>query len=300
MENDSLFSQFWKILRPGKLGLMVGTYLLGISLVHYLGGDLNLAKLFIGLLLTMLIYELNPFLSAYFDHPESVYSRLERSDPDWEMLIKIKRPLLLQVSLVLLASVALLTLLLVWNQNLTAAGVLLITLSLLLNLFPLVAAFRVNQNLYRHLIEAIYIANLVPAMAFAILDGSVSPLLVELTLPLTLLFLAMCLALDLAEYGFDTMHGRQSLITGIGWQRGIRLHNLLVLGTFVLAGIFTVTAFIWSITWPMFLSLPIGVLQILEVQRIGEGARPIWKLLKWGAIGFFLMVVYLLIISLWL
>ncbi|MEN6529249.1 MAG: hypothetical protein ABFC97_05240 [Anaerolineaceae bacterium] len=300
MKNDSSMSPFWKIANPGKLGLIVGTYVLGISLVHYLGGSLNLANLFIGLLLSLLIYELNTFLSAYFDHPESVFSRLERSDPDWEALLKIKRPMLLQFSLVILASVALLTLLLVWNKNLTAAGILLITSSLLLNLIPVVPAFRVNQNLYRHLIEAIYITNLVPALAFCILDGSMSVLLVDLTLPLTFLYLAMCLALNLADFGFDTMHGRQSLITGIGWQRGIRLHNLFVLGAFVLAGIFTVTASIWSITWPMFLALPIGLVQILEVQRIGEGAKPIWKLLKWGAIGFFLMVVYLLIISLWL
>jgi len=64
----------------------------------------------------------------------------------------------------------------------------------------------------------------------------------------------------------------------------MNLHHLSLIGAYLMVGVSAVLQLPWSLTWPMLLSLPIAVLQILQVQQIAAGAKPNWRLVDLTAI----------------
>lgn len=288
-----------KLIKPGTLVVISFMYLLGLSVVHFLGGNILFLDALLGFLICLLIFEMRNFLGAYFDHPESYHSTLKSSDPDRAALLKIKRALLLQYSLLILTAGATLTTILIISNGISGAGLVMLGLALILNFFSAAPPLRLGRRGYDELIEAVFIANLVPFIAFLLQRNDPVILLVELTLPLTLVYLACKIALEFKDYGFDITHGRENLIVRLGWQKAVVIHNLLLLAAFLLFGVFFFLGLAWSLTWPLLLALPVAGLQILHLQRITEGIRPKWAYLRWLASGLFLILVYLEVISLW-
>jgi len=288
-----------KILKPLGILPVLFAYILGVSIAHYLGGKIDLSVTVIGLLTCLLIRDMRNFLCAYFDHPESYHSTLNLNDPDREMLLQIRRPLLLIYSLVILAAGASLAMVLIYKGVFTTSVFLLLGIALLLNFFAAVPPPRFSRKGYDELIEALFITNLVPAIAFSLTGMPLSLLIIQLTLPLTLIYLAMKIALSFEGYGFDSIHGRHTLTTRFGWQTALIMHNIFILSAFVLVAIFLLMGLPWSLSWPLLLALPVGGLQILYLQSIANGVKPKWRFLRWLTVGLFIMMVYLEIISLW-
>lgn len=288
------------LLKPWGMVFILFTFTLGASLAHYLGGRINLLDLLSGFIICLLIWSMRHFLGAYFDHPESYHSSLNLNDPDRGNLLNIRRGLLLLYTLLILTAGATLTTILIFRGVFNAGAILWLGVALLLNFFSVAPPLRLSQNGYGELVEALYIANLVPAIAFSLVEPSPSVLIVELTLPLTFIFMAMKIALEFKAYGFDGSHGRQSLVTRVGWQNALVMHNLFLLSAYVLLGIFLLLGLPWSLTWPPLLTLPFGVLQMFHLIGISNGASPKWRYLTWLAIGLFLLIVYMMSISLWL
>ncbi len=288
------------LLKPWGMVFILFTFTLGASLAHYLGGRINLLDLLSGFIICLLIWSMRHFLGAYFDHPESYHSSLNLNDPDRGNLLNIRRGLLLLYTLLILTAGATLTTILIFRGVFNAGAILWLGVALLLNFFSVAPPLRLSQNGYGELVEALYIANLVPAIAFSLVEPSPSVLIVELTLPLTFIFMAMKIALEFKAYGFDGSHGRQSLVTRVGWQNALVMHNLFLLSAYVLLGIFLLLGLPWSLTWPPLLTLPFGGLQMFHLIGISNGASPKWRYLTWLAIGLFLLIVYMMSISLWL
>jgi len=272
-----------KVLKPTGILFVAFSFGLGISAAHYLGGRIELPILLVGLIVCLLIRDMGNFLGAFFDHPESYHSNLTLNDPEREDLLSIRRPLLFQYSMLILTAIATLT-----------------TILMLLIFFSAGPPLRLSRKGYAEVVEALFIANLVPAIAFSLTGMPLSFILIELTLPLTLIYLAMKIALAFIAYGFDSTHGRQSLTIRLGWQNALVLHNVFILSAFVLVGVFLLLGLPWSLTWPILLALPVGVLQILLLQGIANGVKPRWVLLHWVAVGLFLLTIYMEIISLWI
>lgn len=289
-----------KVLKPKGILFVAFSFGLGISAAHYLGGRIELPILLVGLIVCLLIRDMGNFLGAFFDHPESYHSNLTLNDPEREDLLSIRRPLLFQYSMLILTAIATLTTILMLRGALVTGGLLLVGIALFLIFFSAVPPLRLSRKGYAELVEALYITNLVPAIAFSLTGMPLSFILIELTLPLTLIYLAMKIALAFIAYGFDSTHGRQSLTIRLGWQNALVLHNVFILSAFVLVGVFLLLGLPWSLTWPILLALPVGVLQILLLQGIANGVKPRWVLLHWVAVGLFLLTIYMEIISLWI
>jgi len=296
LENRSIVN----ILKPWGMVFVLFTFALGASLAHYLGGQIKLVDLLTGLIICLLIWNMRNFLVAYFDHPESYHSTLNLNDPERDNLLKIRRGLLLLYSLLILTAGATLTTILIFRGVFTTSAILWLGIALLLNFFSAAPPLRLSHYGYGELVDALYITNLVPAIAFSLMVTSPSVLIVELTLPLTFIFMAMKIALEFKTYGFDGSHARQSLVTRVGWQNALVMHNLFILLAYVLLGVFMLLGLPWSLTWPPLLTLPFGVLQILHLIGISNGAKPKWQYLTWLSIGLFLLMVYMMTISLWL
>ncbi len=296
IENRSLI----KIIKPLELVFILFTYLLGVSVAHYLGGRINLVDLLIGFIICLLMWSMRFYLGAYFDHPESYYCTLNRNDPEWEDLINVRRSLLLLYSLLILTAGATLTTILIFRGVLNPSAIMLLGIAVILNFFAGVPPLRLARNGYSELVDALFIANLVPAIAFSQVKATPSVLIIELTLPLTFIYLAFKIAMEFKTYGFDESHGRKSLVTRVGWQRALVMHNTFIILAFLLLGLFLLFGLPWSLVWPPMLTLPIGILQVLHLQRIADGVKPNWQYLTWLSLGVLFLMIYMEIISLWL
>lgn len=289
-----------KILSPAGMVYSLFTYALGVSVAHYLGGRISILEMILGLIICLLLGELRGFLGAYFNHPESYHSTLNHNDPQWEELLHIKRGLLLLYALLIMAAAAMLTMVLIFRGVVNIGALLWLGVAFLLNFFSVTPPLFISRKGYAELVEAIYITNLIPVIAYSMIITQPGSLILEITVPLTLVYLAMRLAQQFKDYGFDSQHGRYLLITRIGWQKALFINNIFILLAFILYTLFHLLGFPWSLTWPVLLTFPIGVLQIIYLQKIASGSKPNFRILNWLATGLFLLMVYLEIISLWL
>lgn len=150
------------------------------------------------------------------------------------------------------------------------------------------------------LVESIVIINLVPAIGYTLQADSPHILLIMTTLPLWFIYMAMKIATSLETYSQDLVFRKPTLTTTLGWQKAMNFHAFFILGAYVLVGVFMLFGFPWSLAWPMLLSIPIGIFELIQMTQIRNGAKPVWKLLRSTSVGFFLMMTYLIIIALWI
>jgi 1,4-dihydroxy-2-naphthoate octaprenyltransferase len=119
------------------------------------------------------------------------------------------------------------------------------------------------------------------------------------TFPLTLLHLAMMLAFELPDFMTDLRYDKRTLMVRLGWERGMQLHNLLILLASLMLGVSMLFGLPPAIGLPAMLFLPLGLFQIWLMLRIAAGARPNWNILGLMAILVFGMATYLLTFGFW-
>jgi 1,4-dihydroxy-2-naphthoate octaprenyltransferase len=109
----------------------------------------------------------------------------------------------------------------------------------------------------------------------------------------------MMLAFELPDYANDLKYEKLTLMVRIGWERGIAVHNILILVAFLLIGLAMLFGFPLIIALPALFSLPLGLFQIWYVNRIADGAKPNWNILVLLAVLVFGVTAYLLAFSFW-
>jgi 1,4-dihydroxy-2-naphthoate octaprenyltransferase len=172
-------------------------------------------------------------------------------------------------------------------------------LAFLVAFFYAVPPFRLVYSGYGELALSLQMANIIPALAFLLQVGNLHRLLAMITFPITALYLAMLLALSLEGYASDEKYRRKTSMVRLGWQRGMNLHNLLILFGFLLFGLAAILGLPWSLTWPGLLGLPLGLFQIWQMSLIASGAKPRWRLLSFNAVATVVLTAYLVTFTLW-
>jgi 1,4-dihydroxy-2-naphthoate octaprenyltransferase len=275
------------------LGVFV-LYALGGGITHYLGHALDwtaywLGQVWIGILLLGGFFLNESFRPPTGDKSLSVQERSLRRN-------------MLTAALTSLAVLASLTVLIIAQERPAPAVYLLMVLAFLGAFFYSVPPLRLEVSGYGELLLSFLVAYLVPAFAFLFQVGEWHRLLSMAALPLTVLHLAMLLAMQLPGYTIyaaDGKTGQRTLLVRMGWQSGMILHNILVLSAFLLLALAAMLGFPWSITWPALLPLPLAVYQILQMRAIAGGAKPNWKALTIGAFALFASMVYLMTFAFW-
>jgi len=294
-----------RIARPLELLAGLFTYTLGLGIVSYLGKSINWTNAILGSALVLLFLLVKNFLSAYYTFPEAIPApilgkRAQEDEVDFVETKSLPRPLLMQIGLIGLAFGAAITVLLMVKQAINYTELLLLGLNLFLVFVAVVPPLRLEKQGYSELIEALLVANLFPMQAFLLQQTELHTLLLMITLPLTFLYIALRIAISFEYFSYDLKHGAGSLIGKLGWQAGMTLHNLSILVAFLLVGGFVVLKMPWGLAWPFFLALPLGIFQIIQIQRIGDGNKPFWQLLRINAWATFLVGVYLFTVTLWI
>jgi 1,4-dihydroxy-2-naphthoate octaprenyltransferase len=303
-KKESLLVTIVRIAQPFLLlgGLL--TYALGLGIVHFLGLNINWLNAVLGSTLVIFILLAKNFLSAFFTFPEDLpaanFSKeIKGEEPDFIHLKEIQRNILLQIALVALGVAAGVIFVLTIRKAINISEIMALGIAVLLAYGAAVPPLRLERRGYGELIEAVLVCNLFPAIAFLLQDATVHPLLGMMTFSLTFVYLAMKVAVSLEYFAFDLKHATGSMVVLMGWQHAMTLHNLSILLGFLLVGGFVLLKLSWALAWPIFLALPLGILEIILVQRIADGAKPRWWMLRLAAVSTFAVMAYLTVLSLW-
>jgi 1,4-dihydroxy-2-naphthoate octaprenyltransferase len=304
-KNTPLGILLFRVAQPILIVLGFFTYVLGMGIVHYLGAEIDWITAILGFMLIGAFILARSYLNAYFGFPDPIHSsRINRKDSAGDLVLvetkEIPKHCLLQFAFGTLAMGTVVATLLVFRRAVNFSVLLVFGICLLLIILDSIPPLRLKKKGYSELIEAVLIANMSPVLAFLLQGSNLHLLVVMFTIPLTFLYLAERIASSLQYYAYDTDHRAGSVLALIGWQRGMVIHNLSILIAFLLTAAFLVLGLPWRLAWPVFLTLPLGILQIFQISRIADRGKPNWSILRLNALGTFNMAVYLIAYTLWI
>lgn len=293
---------FVRMARPLFLLGGILLYALGSGIARYLGNTIDWGDYLIGQAWVTLLQLSAQFLDEYYDAPEDQTNRNRTPFTGGSGSLgpgKLPRRVALQSALGVLAVLASLTVLMLAQGMLTPAAVMIMALAFLGAFFYSAPPVRLEETGYGELVASVLVAFLVPAYAFLLQTGELHRLIPMTAFPLTTLHLAMLLAFNLPDYANDLRHERFTLLVRLGWERGMLLHNLLILSAYLLLALAVTFGLPFGIAWPAFLTLPLGLLQIWQMRRIAQGASPNWTALTLNAVTLFVATVYLIAFGFW-
>ena len=294
----------FQITRPLQVLIAVFTYALGLGIVNYLGKAIQWSIAILGSILIAAIIAAWHLLKAYFQYPSQLpVDRFNRRDGEGSLLFietaEVPRIAILQTALITLALGATVTVLLIANGAISLSSLLILLVSMVLATIDFLPPIELCKKGYAELIEAFLLVNISPALAFLIQKPEAHILLVMLTLPLMFVYLAYQIVVSFEYFDHSPRQTTCSMIGRIGWQRCVVLHNLSILFAFLLIAAFLLFGLPWPLAWPIFLALPLGLIQIIQMVKLADGSKPNWKLLWVNSLGTFLFLVYLITFTLW-
>ena len=293
-KEPSILRQIIRISQPLSLLAGILLYALGAGIADYLGHPVNAETFLLGQACVLLLQLTGFFMKAYFDMTDELPRNLRN-----EKFRKTQQAFLL-VTITMLTVGAVATVMLVSQGAGTPAFFAILGVAFLLSYFYAIPPLRLAYQGYGELMQAVLLANLIPALAFIIQTGDMHRLLALITFQLTALLLASLLVFSLPGYAEDLAHDRKTLMIRLGWPRGMTLHNGLILVGYLLLTAAYFVGLPWPLTWPGLLSVPIAVFQIWQLGQIANGAKPRWSLLLVTAAATFGLTAYLMAYSLWI
>ncbi len=153
---------------------------------------------------------------------------------------------------------------------------------------------------YQLLFESIFYVILPPAFAYFLHSDETHLFLTLVVAALIPAYLAYRLLTQLRKFGQDQKMGAPTLVVSVGWDWGMTLHSALILLTFVIFGIALLLGLPWFILWPVFLVLPIGLLEIFLMERTRRGAKPYWLVMKIASASVLFLPIYLIGFAFWI
>jgi len=298
--NLNLVRKLLRISRPLFLLDAALVYSLGVGMAHYLGEYVDAGIFALGLAWVFSLQLGVHFLYAYFPQKNSVGFHLQYSHTDGNDIdAHLTKEIPLWVGITALTLTTSFTLLLIRSGAYDGGAYIVMVLIALGAFITALPPIQLADTIYRGLVPSIVLANLVPALAFMLQGDGIHRLVSMSTFPLTLLHYAMLLVFEFNRYAQDIKYERPMLLVRLGWQRGMRLINLLVLSTFLLLGIAMLIGLPNDIALPAFLALPLGLFLIWYLTRIAAGAKPHWVALNITAMLVYGLTVYLLAFSFW-
>ena len=149
-------------------------------------------------------------------------------------------------------------------------------------------------------IEAIFFIVTPPALAFFLQSHESHRLLTMAVIGLIPTFLAFRLLVQLKQSPDDLHYGRKTIVTEIGWEKAMVLHNAMILLSYLLMALCAILGFPWFLLWPVFLTLPIGLLEIWLMERVRLGKKPLWRVMQVASASVFFIPIYLLGFAFWI
>lgn len=293
---------FVRLSRPIFLVGGALVFALGAGIARFLGTPIDWGVYLLGQGFVTLLQLSAHYLNEYFDAPA------DANNPGRTPLTggsgavgpgKLTRNFVLLAAITTLTIVASLTVLLIEYAPISPLLFLIVGLMFLGAFFYSTPPIKLVSSGYGELTTSILVAYLVPAFSFILQTGDLHRLVAMATIPLTFLHMAMMLCFEFPDYAVDIKYNKLNLLVRLGWERGMALHNILILIAFLILGLAAVVGLPLAIVLPAYIPLPIGLLQIWQMRRIAAGVKPNWNTLTMTAVVLFASEVYLLAFAFW-
>lgn len=284
-----------RLLRPLHLVFAALTYVLGLGIANYLGRSSAPTTTLLGAAMVLLAVASSNLLAAYFVPFTEPLLRDETPRQRAEM-----KPILMVIAAALMTVAAFTVILLGWQGVLSMDVTILLALLTLLCIALGVPPIRLLSRGYGEIALALNLAAIIPALGFTLQGADFNRLVSAATFPLFLIGLATFVALDFPTFASDVKYERRTLLTRLGWQRAIPLHNALLASAYLLFASAPFVGFPFSLFWPALLTIPLAGYQIFMLRNIGDGAPPLWRALTINAAAIFGLTAYLLTLTFWL
>lgn len=281
-----------RMARPGFFVIGALTYSLGVGIARYLGVLIDWNIALIGQI-WLWSFQIGVFLLAAFFQDRERYQNPR--DGENNKLMDVR----LWVAGFMLTATTVFTMVLLRLDNMSPSTLLLMVGILILGFMYAVPPFMVASTGYSEFVVTVIVACLYPIIGYLFQSGDLSRLVPMVVFPLFALHLAMMIVRRFSSYAQDMKINPSSLLVRMGWRNGMQLHNYLILGGYLLLGVGTIMGLPLSVTWPGFISLPLGIFQIWYLTRIEEGASPNWRLLTLNSFAIFALTAYILSFSFW-
>ena len=275
---------------------LITTYFLGAGLVQYVRKLTDWS-----FLIQVLLFQL--LVTLCIDLLNQQQNLLDKKN--WPEKITVSevrqiRWVIVLISATLLTTIT--TLFITWMVN----DILWQGLSVLLILYAVLAGFyfwtKINPKFHPFLLflEVVQFVILPPALAFFSQSNEPHLLLTLIIISLVPAFLAYQLLIQIKNYGKDMQNDVSSLVVQVGWEKGMVYHNALILLTYVLFAFIAILGFPWFLLWPVFLTLPIGLVEIWLMERTRRGGKPLWRVMQLATLSVFFIPIYLIGFAFWI
>ena len=287
-----LIKEIRSCLKLRNLFFPVIGYVVGGGFVSYIGITIELSYFWLGLVILILFSLSSDFLSCFFNVSE-------RSNNNKKEIIILKNNLLF-LTYSFLTIGAIFTVLLYSLLNSSLLFFIFVGLFFLILVASSIPPFSLRKKGYSDLLLSIKTVALAPFFSLFLQIGEIHHILFLIAFPAIFLILAYFLAQSLENYYENLINQSHTLMTRLGWNLGMKVHNYFILLTYILYGIAGLFGLSGLLAYPAWLSLPFAGIQFWEMWRIGEGYKPRWKLLKLSALGSISTLAYFYIFILWL
>lgn len=183
--------------------------------------------------------------------------------------------------------------------SLSPAVTVLLIGNLIIGMFYYLAQVHENLRPYQVLFEVMLVVVSPPLMAYFLQSVPFHRFLTMSVVVLVPLYLAYRLLEDLVRFDREIRARTDALGIKLGWDNLMILHNALILTAYALLAFMTLLGLPWFITWPVFLGLPIGLVEIVLMERVRRGYKPLWKIMQIATASTFLISVYFLAFAFW-
>jgi len=283
----------FKLSRPLHLLLVALTYTLGVSVSIYLGKSFQASIFALGLGSVLLAqWSMSLLAEVFRPHNEPL---IEDETPQQKETLRNN---MLYISIAALVSVAFVVYLFYLNRILTLPVFVFYLSSLILVIAYAIPPVRLLDRGFGELALAAHIAYVVPSIGFLLFARENHRLLTVIIIPLTALALAYFLAINFTSFPVDEKYQRATLLRLLTWERAIPLHHGLIVFAYILFA--AALLFGFSFLWPVFLSLPFALFQIILLRNISLGGKPNWLLLTSTALVVFVLTAYSLALTFWI
>jgi 1,4-dihydroxy-2-naphthoate octaprenyltransferase len=283
------------LARPIQLVLALLEYGFGLGLARYLGATILPEPQFFGGAMVLLLLAASNLLVEYF-RPINEPIIPGETRGERESLQQV----LLVISFTFLTVVAVLIFLLLRNGYFHLQAVILLIVLVVLAMANAVHPIRFINRGLGELSNAVMIAGIIPSLSFLLQFGSLNRILTIFNIPIFILALAYFLALNFPDYGGDIKYERQSLLVSITWQRGVQLHNVLLVAAYLFFAAIPFLGVPFGLVWPALLTLPLAAYQVFTMRNLADGARPNWPVFILNATAIFGLTIYLVALTFWL
>lgn len=286
----------FKAIKPFRLASLLTTYLMGAGLVQYVRNVYNWEDSLTGGLFLMFVVITIELLRVN-QHLQDPKNWPEKSSAN-----EIRRTRWIIALIIATFSTAAVTIFIDWmvGNTLRQGLTLLVIGFLIVYLIYFLSYFYKKLRPFNILFELMLFVIIPPALAFFIQSSESHRLLTQVVIGFMPAFLSYRLLTQLKTYHRDLQTGTLNSVTYVGWEKAMVLHNALILLTYLIFASIALIGFPWFLLWPVFLTLPIGLVEIWLMERVHRGAKPLWKVMRFATLCVFFLPLYLLSFAFWI